>query len=362
MTKFMIYQRRLFMLLMVCLPFNHLPISIPLLGQQPSVGFLFLGYILLIAEYFVSDMKLDKYERRIGIFLIVSFLWALLSRIVGVIDYQYYEYINFGQIDNLENLYINLSGLIDLDELTTIKSWLMVMSIKSAGLLIIYTYAISFWVYHIYRRNWKIAFDDLRKILLILCIILILYSTFELNYLLGGSLGESVLKTINPLYMKVADIHGWWPPLLWNGQLRSLFAEPSFFGIFEAMTIPIMISFFWAKRMNLKIFLGIAVYICLVIMLVLSKARTANILFIIELICLFSMFIFFHYQSWKKICLISVITMISFLIGVGLTSNFVHDDNIHHERVSVETYMSQNVASVIGNKRSNSVRMANVLV
>lgn len=47
-----------------------------------------------------------------------------------------------------------------------------------------------------------------------------------------------LLKIINPYLYDVSVVHGWWPPLIWENQLRSLCTEPSHFGIIVSLIIP----------------------------------------------------------------------------------------------------------------------------
>lgn len=358
MNKLIFYQRVLFVFTILLLPFTCFPTSFPLINKTLYFLPLTIGYILLFGEKIIFRVPFGKTEKYTIIFLCLFIIWMIATSIIGIFSYPFYEYINLESIDSFKNIYNNIAAPIGINELATIKFLMIFKAIKGIFAQILYTYFISFWVYHIYKNNWRMAFNDLRNSLLILCTILCVYSLFEINYLIGGKIGKRVLETINPLYMSIADLHGWWPPLFWNGQLRSMFAEPSFLGMFSALVIPILSSFFLEKRFTkISVIVGILVYFEFVIMLTLSKARTGLILFCIELVLLTMVILIFQRSLWKRITCILACTLLSFFIGLWLTSCFATSNS----NVAVGSYVSQNITSVVGNKRSNSARQANVV-
>lgn len=361
MSSIVVWQRYMFMLMVLFLPFTHFSISIPLIGEAPYLLFLLMGYVLFAFEYIVLGSPLNKWEKYGCIFLCIVIIWKIITGIIGIINYQYFEQINLTQMENFKNLYDNVSSYFPLNEEFSIKGWLIYKEIRGAFLAVAYSYCISFWIYHIYKKSWNTAIQDLKKVTLVLCGILSLYSIFEVNYLIGGIVGKSILSTINPLYMKIADIHNWWPPLFWEGQLRSLFAEPSFFGIYTAMAIPILLSFYLDSGFTYKSLVGRLMYIFIVMMLVLSKARTATVLFCIEFFMLAVWICFFKKKYWKRLVLIGVCTCIAVFMGLSCMAHFKSQTTQYqNNNISVESYVSQNITSVVGNKRSNSARFANV--
>lgn len=360
MTSIVTWQRYMFMLMVLCLPFTHFSLDFPLVGKSPYLFFLLIGYVLFLFECIILRTSFNKWEECECVFLCIIIMWKAITGIIGIVDYQYFEQINLGQMENFKNLFDNLSFYFPLNEESSIKCWLIYKEIRGAILDVAYSYLISFWIYHIYKENWKKAIYDLKKITLILCAILSFYSIFEINYLMGGDIGKIFLSTVNPIYMTIADTHDWWPPLFWNGQLRSLFAEPSFFGIYTSMAIPVLFSFYLDNKFTYKSLIGRIIYIFIVIMLVLSKARTATVLFCIEFFLLIVWMYIYGRQYWKKFVLLGGGTCIAFFIGLGIMTQFQPQNNQYQDNVSVESYVSQNIASVVGNKRSNSARYANV--
>ena len=92
-----------------------------------------------------------------------------------------------------------------------------------------------------------------------------IYSLFEIWWIwTGNSYCEQILITINRNLYTPEFAHGWWPPLLWKGQVRSFAPEPSFFGIF---------------------------------MVFMTKARTATVIYFGEVACLILISLWLRYDN-----------------------------------------------------------------
>jgi len=91
-------------------------------------------------------------------------------------------------------------------------------------------------------------------------------------------------------------------------------------------------------------------------MLFLSKTRTGLIVYLGELFLLVVVFLIYYRPQWKKILIILVCSICAFLTTLIFFNNDVPDKNLS---ASANTYVEQNIASVIGNKRSNSARHIN---
>lgn len=356
------YQRCLFFLMVLLFPFTHFSLSLPVTGDKPYTLCILIGYAIFAYEILIKNIKLNDIEKFGFLFILMSVGWMAITGVIGVLNYQYYEYINLTQMDKFKNFFENTSMLFPLNEIISIKIWQSYKQIQESFLSVLYTYLVSLWIYHVYRPNWCQAFKDLRISIAVLCSLLFFYSFFEIDYLIGGNLGRIILEQLNPVYMKIADVHGWWPPLLWVGQVRSLFAEPSFLGIFCALAIPILSSFYFSSRLTPRIVFGIFLHMGMVLLIVLSKARTGTILFIGETGLIVFWFFLFNRMQWKRLLLLGTCIGLSFLFGLGIMSRFTERGNTGNQNVnvSIEGYIEQNVTSVVGNQRSNSSRKANV--
>lgn len=359
-------QRRLLQLVIIFYPFNFTPLKLPLVGGSLPLFFLLIGYFLFIIELFIRPISFSKYEK-IGIFfLLISFLWYLITVVIGVNYYQYYHLIDVSQDDKLQILVYKMNQWGYENTLLTTKIWLLFLGVRSAILETLFAYSITFWVFHIYKENFKKAFCDIYGALKILCLFISIYSLIEVGYLLGNELCKDILVNVNPIFLKVAYLNDWWPPLLWpNLQARSLFAEPSFFGIFLAMVLPFFVQLFLTEsngeKKNNYIFWG--VYIFLIMLLVMSKARTAIALVSGEILLIILWQLCIHRKEWKKFFYFFGITIVAISLGLFGTFNFQSiDTKVSAENnTNIQSYATQNVTSIVGNQRSNNARLANTL-
>lgn len=190
----------------------------------------------------------------------------------------------------------------------------------------------------------------------------ILYSCIEIPYLIwGNSYAKEALETINPYLFPIRMGFGWWPPLLWRGQLRSVFAEPSFFSIWAAFVIPFLVYLLFNTK-NKWMFAAFFVFVS---MIFLTNARTGVALLLGET-TLFSIYFFLWNRKavyLKKWGIILTLVMVSFLCvsGINFTKNnliSIRDDTI----IGIEDYMENNLWSLSDiYARSNAARYGSTL-
>lgn len=363
---FTLLQRRILQLAILCLPFINFPIKFPLVGNNISALFLFMGYGVFLFKFIVRPIRLTKFEKYGLAFLVIYLLWYLITGFVGIETYSYYHLLDVSKDDKLAVLYFNLSQYGASDSLTITKGWLTFLVVRSGILNLLFTYAITLWIYHLYRDNFEQAFSDIYGAIKVLCIFIGIYSVIEVGYLFGSYTCKALLTSINPLFMKIALAHGWWPPLLWpNLQVRSLFAEPSYFGMFLAMALPLLVNtfFFERERKTHANKFYILLYIFMVMLLVMSKARTAIALFSGELLLFILWQFAVHRMRWKPFFHFLGCTLGAVVLGMLCTFQFHSiDDKVSiNNTTSMQAYVSQNVTSIVGNQRSNSARKANTL-
>ena len=352
-------QRVMFVFSIIALPFWHMPFNLPITGGDLLHFCLYLGLLLCLIKQYLFPRILTEFEKR-GLLLILSiFLWNSICSILGVWDYPYYNMVDLMQMDKFKSLYdtLNLSKY-GINDLTAIKFWLSVRTLRTSFFNIINTYAISVWIYLLYYDSEKELKSDIKIGVITLLVLMSLYSVFETGYLLGNIQCENLLRKINPLYIKVADTHGWWPPLLWKRQLRSLFLEPSFLGISAAFLFPVICNSFFCK----KSLINTVLMYSLILMIFLTKARTATLLFIGELGLLGILVILFSDKKNLKVFFMIVLsTLVMLMFSLFFISKFSTGKNDEkNQDIEISEYIEENVLSVSGNKRSNSARYGNV--
>lgn len=376
MTRKMHLEQILLILAIIFLPINHFRIDMPFIGTALSKFFILAGIALYILKLCVGNLKLTHFERFAFFYLLVLLLWQCFCTVIGIQEFDHYRLVSLEQMDKLRFFIQTLhkNGL-PVSDISAIKVWLCLRFLKDCLLYdVIFSYGVSLWAYHLYQNkntrpeaSQTAAFSHLTISITILCLIMTAYSIIEIGYLTGNLTCARILAQINPLLYEVKKLHGWWPPLLWKNQLRSLFAEPSFFGLASTMIVPILIYKILepSKSIFVKRFFT-CVFGIFVIMLFLTRARTALLLFIGQLFLLVSYIIFFKRIYLKRAFKILFVVLLSFGLSLFIMSGFkvVNLDSGTTSTSTVQAnatdYINDNVASVVGNKRSNTARFASV--
>lgn len=370
----------LFLFISIFLIFNNIPKVI----QQNNIGGalldklvfypIFIGLIYTLycqCKYKNILVNFDKFLKFIIVYLVVN----CACLIIGLYNYPYYELIQNHPISHIEKLSViinclNSFGIYIEDDLLIIIS-MFLARIKGIFLDALYTFGGAYMIYCWYYNNWKMAFKILIKGILISVFIIFCYSTLELFYFTGEEWAKNILIIITPYFHSI-DVSGsaWenWPPILPPGkQLRSIFAEPSYFGIFAAFCIPFL--WYCINNMKDKIIYTIVFFI-IVFFVFLSQARTATSLLFGEVGLLFLSLVYFRDKLViKTVFLVCLSISVAFFSANYFLDNFVDNtskngkvenylDNIS-KNGKVESYLDKNFYSVFSdNKRSNSARYA----
>jgi hypothetical protein len=324
---------------------------------------------ILLCVYIYQRLKNRKnisriWEERATVrYLLLYVGIILISTILGFICYPYYDVIFNGPIGQIEKLpsVMNffISKGIDISLQTLTQLWLTVRSIKGIILEFLYTFGFSYIVYYYIRENWEDYFQQLQKATQYALYFMIAYSCVELMYLAGNSTATTVLSFFNPVLHPIAVDHDWWPPLLWKGQLRSVFSEPSRIGNFAALALPLLWCNILSKNeCTKKIVILTIVFSFMVFM---TKARTAVAMFIGLLALLFLILLWLKNKNYLKRFVIILFTAgIGFFCSLGYINSFLVSPQIEMDQKSaVSTYLNDNLLSLASSQeRSNGARYA----
>lgn len=300
-------------LTVLALPFTFLPKSMQIigLGQELAKWFILVGMAVLAIEFAVFRFRID---RRFLYFAAVYILWQLISLAVGLATYDYNELLTLNQMDKLPKLLDFLAGRgIAVNEMLAIKLWLFLRFAKD----IIFNSAafiyIGFMVFHLYSENFKQGFYEVRRAVLGLMVIMGAFSLIELMWFkLKMAWAENILRTLSPYYLKIADLHGWWPPPVNPDGIRSLCAEPSFFGILCAFAFPFLWSYVLERR-HTVLMLFFIVYCNL--LAAATNSRTAVAITVFELAAL----LLYAAIAKNKACRMAAgAILLATLLGCGL--------------------------------------------
>lgn len=342
-------QRMMLFLTIILLPLSNLPktVTFSSIGQTASLYPLFFSLFLFIVEY----TKYKFVVRKCFVFFVCVYAsWQIICVVNGVLIYPYYNLIEVEQAGKLK--YIIEHVPIFIGEENAIKIWSFIRECKNAMLQTAILFVVPCQILHLYSGELKKAFRDIRKAVVVLVCILGIYSIPEIMFLkLDNRFASLILEWLNPLFYDVQSAHGWWPPLLWPGQLRSICTEPSYFGIIATFCIPFCWSYL-NESGNIKY---VALYIYFIFMLFMTKARTALGIYGGEL----ALLILSCLNYWDK-KLLRTIALILVTTAVAFSANLINWRD--GSTIDGEEYFNENIASVAEKgARSNTARFANTL-
>ena len=296
---------------------------------------------------------------------------VLISFFHGLLIYPYYDAILAGPVDQIEKLpavYQKIQQVgIPMSEVTLLKLWIMARLIKGFALECVWFFGVPLLIYHWFKKDAHRGISILQKATVCAVVLVSLYGILDIFYLSGSPVAQAALVKLNPIVHEIKSNGTWWPPLLWNNQLRSLFAEPSYFGIYSAFAMPwlwyaMLKTHTWQKKLG---------FIFLVLIftseLFFTKARTANALFWGELVLLIGVTVWQREKAFfKNTALILVITVLTFGATTYAMSFMPGSPNLNAEKSmgygtegspKVALYLEDNLGSITsGTQRSNLSR------
>lgn len=361
----------LFFMMSFALIFNNIPKAVQLnfiggaMAAQLALYPLIAGLIYtLYCEKKYGNIFVEK-----KIFTCFSFIYLsvmLVSIILGLIQYPFYDEILNGPVTQIQKFSMVTSVLsylqIHINKDGLVLGWMVIRIIKGLFLSYIWTFGTGYLVFCWYRNEWEQCFNVLERAVIYSVCVILGYSLIEFFYLGHIKGAEEILEAINPYIHSINNNGTWWPPLLWGGQLRSVFSEPSYFGIYAAFTLPFLWNKVFALRNNKgKVFLA-GLIVAFTFSLFLTKARTAVILLSGELFLWILLQIYTKNNKFiKKISFILLFSLISFALANLFITNVMALKTEPIRRATIVTaadkYVGDNLKSIKGKEnRSNRSR------
>lgn len=360
------WQRNFLLLAFISLIFDNIPKYLQLnflsngYSSKLTWYFLFFALVLYGFRKVKENIIFTHEERKYLIYFFICFLTIFMSNVIGVMQYPFYDDLLLGPTNQIEKLPKVLELLqshgIDVSYEKILLTWIDLRAIKTGLFTVIYTFGFSFVIYSCAKNNWKLYVDLLKKAVWVSLGIICIYSSIETFYLAGNEVATSILSTINAFLHPIAADHNWWPPLLWKGQLRSVFSEPSRMGNYAAFVLP----FLWGALVSKKNFQWkfLAIIFLYTFFIFLTKARTPITIYW-GMLGIFIMMGFYLEKKkfFKKMLILICITVISFSSALGFINYFMVSKTT--DNVSFNEYLEDNVGSLASaNKRSNGARYA----
>ena len=364
------YQLIIFYFISFFIIFNNVPktleinfISGPLYGKLVFYPII-LGIIYTIYYQHKYKNILVNFNKFFE-FQFLYFTIICISSIIGLYNYPYYDLVTNGSIIQIEKLseFITIikSFGININLKVLMPFWVIARSLKEVILEILYAFGGAYMIYCWYHNNWKKAFQILIKAVLVSLIFVFSYAVIEIFYLSGSQQAKEMLEIITPYFHIIESDGTWWPPLLLRSQLRSLFAEPSYYGIYFAFAMPLL---WYGCFIDKKITYKVLIYFSLIFFtfcLFLTQARTAVALFVGEFL-IFSVIMLYLHQKilLKKFVNIAICIILAFLSSNYFIINLLADNR--YEITTVDGYIESNLTSLASTtQRSNNARYSIML-
>lgn len=318
-----------------------------------------LAGLLLTLYYEKCHVFKTSLSRRIGIYLLIYAVVLFISLIHGLVIYPYYGDVLNGPISQVDKIPVIQAFLqrfgFDVSETTLLSIWMFARPLKGLFMTTFWTFGCSYLIYYWYRKDSSRGLDIMRKGAVVGAIIICAYGVLDVWYLSGSHTAEYILTELNPIVHEIKSNGTWWPPLLWKGQLRSLFAEPSYFGIWCAFAMPwVWYTFCIAERKSVKagsiILMFVLAFFCF-----LTKARTANVLIIGEVVLLALATFLYRKYIFKRAVIIIICLLCAF--GGAIMADGILQGSSPEGSKLAEKYIKDNMTSLVGDdKRSNGAR------
>ena len=359
-----IIEQYIFFALILSIPFTDFSVKLPIAGYYLPHLFIVLGVGTIFVEGLQHGFRFSRLEKLFFAFMGITFIWYIISNFHGFFTYSFFDQSHWADLKEilfLEKIFPDF--FIDNNNFA-IQIATLLYFVRMSFMECLYVYGTLFLVIHLYQNNPRKGFYVFEKAIMILVTIIIMYSLIEIPALMGNETFKSFLSIINYHTMSINHINEGWPPVFWPLQIRSIFAEPSFFGLGAAVIFPILL--YWCIFSNKKIWLNEGVVFAYVLLAFATRSRTATVLILAELVLFIFALFLMKKLNLRKILKIIIPIVVAFFISLSMTSMFVgtwYDrSNENHSITSMaDNYVEDNVTSVVdssqgGQKRSNSIR------
>lgn len=350
----------LFFIICFTLIFNNIPKFIQMNFWGGMIGNKLVLYPLTIGFIYTAYCQYKKQNVLVHFdifkkFVLLYIMINMVSLLVGLYIYPYYNLVLNGPISQIEKLPRALEifesyGII-LDHKFVLGVWMIVRQIKGVFLEMFWCFGGAYMIFCWYYNNWQKAVLIMIKGVLAGLIIIFSYSLIEVFYLARNVTAKNILEIITPYFHPIKTYMGWHPPLLWKGQVRSIFSEPSNIGNYISISIPVL----WCcylRKFSLKFLLNSFLVMFLVF---LTQARTAYaMLFGMTGLLFLLLLVIKHKDLLKQVSIICITGVIAF----GTATQFIGIMN-KVPNITATNVIENNFTSLTSsNQRSNGARYA----
>lgn len=358
-------KNKIFFIIVLFLIFNNIPKQL----QMPFISGILLNKLVfypifsglvytLYCQYKYKNIFIN-FERFYN-FIFVYVGGICVSSFAAFYTYPYYDLVLNApviQIDKLSKVLSLLNSFgINTNEKIMTQLWMFVRAMKGVLFDTVYTFGVAYMIYCWYYNDWKKGFDILIKAVFASLAVVFFYSLIEVFYLAGNENAKNILEIITPYFHTIKSGYDWWPVLLQVGQLRSIFAEPSYYGIYFSFAMPILWFVLFTVNKKKYTFLMAFLIISYSFGVFLTQARTAVALFLGEIVILIFLIIYLKNKELiKRLVFLFGCCIFAFALSNIFISNYIQAQKVNN-------YFEKNLFSLAStNKRSNGARYSIML-
>lgn len=357
-----IYKRcdLLFLLISTTMVFNGIPQKIQLtfiggdiFGSKLMIYPLIIWWGYTLYQVWRGNLHFIEMKKFL-IFIVVYIGFVSVSFVVGGINY--YHLWGVSGINNVNEKFKIIADWLHLlnVNIDDKKLYLILFFAKTfKGFLLetFYTWGSTFLVYIWYVNRKEKGVYIFLKGTGFGIVLFVLYACMDVFYLAGNSWAKEALEILNPYIHYIDTLSGWWPPLLWEGQLRSLFLEPSHVGNFVAVALPAIFFKIVTSHKGYKYYVTLFLISFFVY---LSQSRTAYFMYLFSLFIWWGMVFVARINNTIKAALISCAVII---ISIFCGSFFIHDiqSSTNHSNLKIDNSFNIQVNGDIKNDLTNDI-------
>ena len=372
----------LFGFIIFSLPFKYIPKAFWQLFFGGPYGQNLVVYPLVFGFLYTVYCIVCKKEKLYRVDVFIKFLFAylgilLISLLWGVYSFPYYEQVMNGPLTQIRQLPTIMTIFeycgVQADEQVVLKICIVLRAIKGILFETLYTFVAAYMIYAWYHDRMQRAIQIILNIVTFDLIIIAVYGLIDVCYQNGQMWAQNVLEVVNPLLHAEPSIKWsaleYHPALFWNGQVRSIFLEPSYFGNYMAFAFPFL---FWNLCISQNKYKKTGLFLLLILLtfeIILSKSRTGIFVLLGESV-LYALIVLIRRE--RELIRSGIDGIICCLIAISLAFTFIQfaqvpvawmgsripltleDKNRKNESVksdNIKIYIDDTFASVIDNDK-----------
>ena len=352
----------------VIFPVIPMSLRIGFLGGEFSAKASFYTlFICLVYSVWLKRHSLRQYHLYWKELVYIALLGfsITVSLVHGLINFPYYDlvpgthYINH-KLEAIIQFIFNETA----SEYTLSVIHICFRVLKNSLTQLIFTFGFSYLIFYLYKNRSETILKIVSKGSLISATLVVVFGVIELFYFDKQQWALSLLTYIRPIVHAIEINNTWWPPLFWSAfQIRSLFPEPSFLGIYSVITIPFIWNIVFTSKSKKLVGSSLIILLLLEMITLLANSRTATVLLIIDHILLV-LALCIQFKNKKFVIhtvLVTLVGLLAFIGNIVYTSNvlYVQDastKSINTTSSTIKNISTQQVANEISSYGENNVK------